>query len=115
MSQSTNSLLSEIASPPSSPRDPPRRQYPLNAITTREHKEHYKFIIKDSSPINLYVQFEYMDNDKFFDWESNGNHVWLTFDWMVLDWFTNYNRRMGIQVDELDVVKNIALTFWEDL
>ena len=56
-----------------------------------------------------------MDNDKFFDWDQNDNNVWLTFDWTVLDWFTNYNHRMGIEVDQLDVVKNIALTFWEDL
>lgn len=93
----------------------PKAHLPLKAITTTEHKEHYEFIIDAPTPINLYVQFEYMDNDKFFDWDQNDNNVWLTFDWTVLDWFTNYNHRMGIEVDQLDVVKNIALTFWEDL
>ena len=93
----------------------PKAQYPLNAITTKEHKEHYEFIIDAPTPINLYVQFEYMETDQPFDYEQSDNNVWLTFDWIIFDWFNNYNRRMGIEGDKLDVVKNIALTFWEDL
>ena len=105
-------------SPMASPMEPPTGQLTLNVTSnTAVHKEYYHFVFEAPTPINLYVQLLDMPGESLVDMEEDGNNVWVSLDWIVVDWFSNYNKRMGIDgvLPEGEVIKNIALAFWQDL
>ena len=123
MSQSQSTSTSTVANQaslmdsPTSPIDIPAMIFAQNAtIQTAQHKECYKFIINGPRPINLHVKLVFMDDEAFFDRDQDSENIWLTFDWVVLDWFKNFNRRMGTnQVSDDEVVKAMALAWLEEV
>ena len=104
--------------PTTTPMEPATSPLPFNVTSnTAVHKEYYHFILEGPTPINLYVQLQDMPGESLVDMEEASNNVWVSLDWIVVDWFFNYNKRMGIGgvLPDEEVIKNIALAFWQDL
>ena len=78
--------------------------------------EEYRFVIEhDRTFLYFHVQFSYLGNDLFFDNREEGDNVFIWFDFSILDWFKAFAKSMGMnEVPNDELVKHIALTFWED-
>ena len=75
-----------------------------------------RFVIEhDKTFVYFHVQFSYLDDDEpFYDIREDGDNVFIWFDFKILDWFKAFTRSMGMnQVPDDELVKNIAVTFWE--
>ena len=79
------------------------------------HNDSFHFLVdQQGQPINLYVEFEYMENG-FFERDDEEDEVLFTYDWVVMDWFKHFNYHMGIQQpSDEELVKNMALTMLDE-
>ena len=81
-----------------------------------QHDDSFHFLVDhQGQPINLYVEFEFMENG-FFQRDDEEDEVLFTYDWVVMDWFKHFNYHMGIQQpSDEELVKALALSFMDQI